>query len=61
MCHDVGMALDQHQQQVQDGGTVRFLHVEGIGRQVELSDAFMSAPGGHSGSVSSRNPVKRDQ
>lgn len=29
------------------GGTVRFLHVEGIGRQAELSDPFMSAPSVH--------------
>lgn len=43
------------------GGTVRFLHVEGIGRQVELSNHVMSAPGVPSGSISCRNPMRRDQ
>lgn len=41
------------------GGTVRFLHVEGIVRQVGLSDPFMSAPGVHSDSFLQKSNEKR--
>lgn len=47
----------QCQRRVRLGRTVRFLYVEGMGRQAGLSDSFMSAPRVHSGSlVSWRNP-----
>lgn len=51
-----GMIQERCQRKVRVGGTVRFLHVEGMVRHVGLSYSFMSAPGVHSGSlISCRN------
>ena len=53
----LGTAWEGCRRRVRMGGTVRFLCVEGMRRQVGLSDSFMLAPGLRSGSpVPCRNP-----